>query len=136
MPTLRTLKLAVMAIAVFYASAITAGEYYRWMDEQGVTHYGSTPPQGVDAELVSTYDDAPTKEPKSSENDIQRQQQAMRNQREQECASEKSRLSTLKTSGTRIRMRQEDGSSRYLTADEIQKEIEQSEQFIKEACDN
>ena len=44
------------------------------------------------------------------------------------------RLETLETSGSRIRMSNPDGTSRYLSPDEITKEMEVSRNFLKDAC--
>ena len=101
---------ALLLITTLASSLIMAGEYYRWTGEDGVTHYGSTPPQGVKAELVSTYGDG-NKAPNSSaasdttsspvtDASIAKQQQELINTRKKECDDERKRLATLKSNGS------------------------------------
>ena len=134
----------VITVCLFLVSASAlAGSYYRWVDAEGITHYGETPPKGVDAVLVSTYGDTSSAPAQASSGPSEsnpapavdsEQQRKLQAQRQEECALERDRLNTLRTSGTRIRMAQPDGSSRYLTPEEIQSEIRQSEEFITQAC--
>ena len=135
-------------ISIIAALAISAHaeEVYRWVDETGVTHYGSTPPQGVSATRVKTSgatssaastesgpvaNEATTEQTSSN---VDSNVNALKKQREQQCADERKRLATLRSGGTRIRMNNPDGSSRYLTIEEIQQEIKLSEQFVNGAC--
>ncbi|WP_370977758.1 DUF4124 domain-containing protein [Agaribacterium sp. ZY112] len=136
----------IFLISALISSAVSAGEYWRWQDEQGVTHYGSTPPQGVAAEKVTTHGDtAPVNNqaaaststaPQAGSSDIDTQKKQLQEQRKEECEQEKQRLQTLKSSGSRIRMKSEDGTTRFLTPDEIAQEIQMSNSFLKDACSN
>ncbi|WP_096087336.1 DUF4124 domain-containing protein [Agaribacterium haliotis] len=141
-------KLAVSASLLITAASLSlpssAGEYWRWKGEDGVVHYGSTPPHGVEAERVTTRGDG-SKSPSASNNSsadeqtgndtkLAAQQQELKAQRQKECKAEQDRLSTLKSSGSRIRIQESDGSSRYLSPEEIAKEIDMSQQFLKDAC--
>ncbi|MFL0804619.1 MAG: DUF4124 domain-containing protein [Agarilytica sp.] len=120
-----------------------ADAYYRWTGDDGVIHYGSRPPEGVKAELVNTWGDSAgkntsggsTKNEKGTSTSLTEKQQAVVAERKQQCEEERTRLSALKSSGRRIRMEQEDGSSRYLTPEEVAEEISKSEDFVTQACD-
>ncbi len=142
----RLLTSLILVTALCGSTAVLAGEYYRWVDAEGVTHYGSTPPAGVQAEKVKTYGAGPsspstasTPSPAASAApanaaDIEAQQKQMAAQRNQECKAEQERVATLKRSRGRVRMQLEDGSSKYLSLDEIQQEIAQSEDFLRNVC--
>jgi hypothetical protein len=49
----RAHAIAVLAGLLIAASGLSAAEVFRWVGAQGVTHYGSTPPAGVKATLVT-----------------------------------------------------------------------------------
>ncbi|MFT7558435.1 MAG: acetate kinase [Flavobacteriales bacterium] len=130
---------SILCLASFSASA--KEEFYRWTDAEGVIHYGTVPPQGVDAVKITTYSTNPTEsntaesnQDKASTASSNEAQKKLREEREAECQAERRRLNTLKTNGARIRMQDEDGTSRYLSTDEVIQEIETSESFLKEAC--
>lgn len=131
---------AIALVLAFAANCTQAGEYYRWVGEDGITHYGALPPKGVEAELVSTYGDKnktgsqKTSEPAATKPETAQASAKAQVQRDKECAQERSRLTTLKNSGGRIRMAQPDGSSRYLTPEEVGQEIQSSELFLEKAC--
>ncbi len=120
-----------------------ADAYYRWTGDDGVIHYGSRPPEGVKAELVNTWGEAAgenkngasSKNGKASSKALTEKQQEVVAERKQQCEEERTRLSALKSSGRRIRMEQEDGSSRYLTPEEVAEEVSKSEDFVTQACD-
>ncbi len=137
----RTIKLfsAIVVTASFCAaSAVFAESYYRWKDETGQVHYGSRPPHGVEAVKIKAHGGGTSEveSDKASQKMTQEEKvdpQAIIAQRQKQCEEERNRLSTLKSSG-RIRMTQEDGSTRYLTAEEVAKEVKMSQEFLKEAC--
>ena len=47
-------SLAPLALSLVFSGNLSAAEsYHRWKDENGVTHYGSTPPTGVNSEKIN-----------------------------------------------------------------------------------
>lgn len=111
--------------------------YYRWVGDDGVVHYGSRPPVGVTAELVNTWGKSAggtTDSATTATKNLTTKQQKVVAARQQECDDEKARLTALQSTGRRISMQQEDGTTRYLNSDEILQEISTSEDFIKQAC--
>ncbi len=111
--------------------------YYRWVGSDGIVHYGSRPPVGVTAEQVNTWGESAgenTNSTTAATKNLTTKQQNVVAARQQECDDEKSRLTALQSTGRRISMQQEDGTTRYLTTDEILKEVSNSEEFIKQAC--
>lgn len=50
-----TIVLGLSTLMLALAPAVEAGKYYRWVDEEGVTHYTATPPpEGKESEEVRT----------------------------------------------------------------------------------
>lgn len=139
-----TIGCVIAACALSSASTVMAAEYWRWKGEDGVIHYGSTPPKGVEAEKVVTYggvsksantntnsqsngDTAEDTEPKV---ELTPEMQALKKER---CEEERKRLAVFEKPG-RIRMKQADGSTKYLSVEEIQKEIATTKQVIADTC--
>jgi len=134
--------LAVMIYASLLMSPAFGDEYYRWKID-GVVHYGSRPPQGVIAEKVTTWGKSAATSPTSESDNaddtnteaaVTEEQKQLLAKRAEDCKLEQERLDALRTSGQRVRMKQADGTTKYLTAEELAKEIAQSEDFISQAC--
>ncbi|MDF1780978.1 MAG: DUF4124 domain-containing protein [Alcanivoracaceae bacterium] len=100
-----------------------ASKYFKWVDENGVTHYTTTPPpEGKNSEEVRTYNSASKDQEKAKQNLEQRREndaaerartkselaekekeQAEPNAvREERCQKHRNNLNTLKT-GPRVR---------------------------------
>lgn len=124
----------VIAGASLVGAHAVAEDYYRWKGDDGVIHYGSLPPHGVEAVKVKTYSNPSAKAPDEQQSNGADKQQAAIEARKQQCLDEKARLDTLRSSGTRIRMTQPDGTTKYLTPEEVATEISSSEDFINQAC--
>lgn len=145
--TLQLIGALVVIPACLIASSGYADSYYRWKDENGQIHYGSRPPQGVEAVKIKTYgggtstesntpDQASNSGSDSADGDSGSQSETAQRisaERKQQCDNEKQRLSTLESSA-RIRMKNDDGSTKYLSPEEQAKEISTSKEFLKNAC--
>lgn len=118
-------------------------EYYRWTDEQGITHYDLTAPKNTYVEKIEihttkseTSKNSTEFKPDSPQKEVAEDPQLaeMKKQRKGQCEKERKRLARLETNG---RMRtQEDGYRRYLTRDEISERKEKVRKFIREACES
>lgn len=141
----RPLIAGLMGICLMSGSALAA-DYYRWVGEDGVTHYGSMPPIGVKAEkMKSSGGSGSSTQTQGSDNEkntavtsnpeisAERKQELLA-ERQAQCTQEKDRLKTLTAKGSKIRMQDEKGNARYLNAEELAKEVSMSEKFIREAC--
>lgn len=141
----------LLAGCLLTASAAAAEKVYKWVDEQGITHYSQTPPPGVAAEPVAVTaggggDDAaldryreiisPPKaeapDGKAKEGDIEPAQKA--EARARNCKLARERLAVL-TSRSRILVLQPDGTSVRLTEEERQAEIERMKTIIAANCE-
>ncbi len=133
--------LLVLAGTAFTNNAFS-DEYYRWKGNDGVIHYGARPPEGVEAELVDTWGkslgdgpaEATEKKTGVDQGSAKDKQKELAVERKQQCEDERARLKTLTKSGTKIRMKQDDGTTRFLSSDELSKEIDMSQKFINQAC--
>lgn len=134
-----------LAGALFLSSSIMpayAEGYYRWLGKDGVVHYGSRPPTGVNAELINTWGKSAGKstpfnaraQAKTTTSRMTAKEQKLRDERQQQCEDERGRLKALQSTGRRIIMQQEDGSSRHLTPEEVTAEIASSKEYVKKAC--
>lgn len=135
------LRATALIIGLSVAALSSADNYYRWVGTDGVVHYGSRPPEGVTAELISTYGksapsntDQVAEKKVVAENNYTEKQKEVLKARQAQCDQERQRLNSLKSSGSRIQMEQPDGTTRYLSADEVIKEIASSEKFVNQAC--
>lgn len=128
------------ALACSFSTISVAGEYYKWTDNKGMSHFSERPPQSAQAVKVTTYAKA------APRNDAHNNEQAMQAPAAQpnstlqnkqpdikRCKTESKRLKTL-GSGARIRMQDVNGGFYYLEQDQIQNEIKKSKLAIQESC--
>lgn len=130
-----------------------AAEIYKWMGEDGVTHYGQEPPPAVDATRVGV--DAPPDEELERERremeatgaeleaDREARQQAEqearaqagdREQREQRCADLRATLKKL-TENRRLLVPDGEGGVRRLPEEERQERVAERQRQIQEYCE-
>ncbi len=149
MRKMKSVGSSLVLLTCVIAASVQAAEYYKWIGEDGVIHYGATPPKGVEAELVKTYggvatsssqDAAPPAGATTTTNNstaspppakLTPEQVAAKNER---CAQERERLTALSKPG-RIRMTQADGSVKYLSEEEIAREVEVTKKVIADSCE-
>lgn len=144
---LKSMGGGMFLLACIFSAPVQAAEYYKWVGEDGVVHYGATPPKGVEAELVKTYGGvgvtsssqsqdatgpgAAGESTAGSEVQLTPEQIEAKNKR---CTEERERLTVLSKPG-RIRMSQADGSVTYLSEEDIAREIEITKKVIADSCD-
>lgn len=123
---------ALVALVLLQAAPSHAAELYRWTDAQGTVHYTDKPPRGVEAEKLNKGRtptlSAPTTTP--AEPAVVSEEQK---RREDRCRLERERLNTLLNS-REIRMKDQDGGLRVLSAEEVQHEIELSNSAVGRFC--
>lgn len=144
---MRSMILASSLLMVLAGNAL-GGQIYKWVDPQGVTHFGTQPPQGQSAETLSTATPPPkpskpapvaTTETsgESQQHEIDRQvkkQVATQNiERERYCTTLRTNLSQLQNN-PRVRI-EEKGEVRRLNEEERQTRIGETERKIAETCD-
>ncbi|AGI26042.1 hypothetical protein H681_20875 [Pseudomonas sp. ATCC 13867] len=133
------------------APTVMAAQVYKWVDAQGVTHFGAQPPEGTSAATVNTNTTQPKSNfppppppkpapPASGTDDKQKAlddkvRQEVANQdaaQAQRCSQARENLAQLKNN-PRVRV-QENGEYRRITEEERQQRISDSEKAIRESC--
>ncbi len=146
-PIKTTAIIALSVIASSLSLSVLAGEYYKWVDENGVSHFSERPPQTAEAASVQTIKiktqakEAPQED---SSNDTAPEQLSgplkvaadpnAKHLDPKRCSAERERLKTL-NSGSRIRMQDTQGGFYYLEKAQILNEIKSSQQAIRESCE-
>jgi hypothetical protein len=138
-----TIGLWLMAVTlVAPAQAQTqADKIYRWIDDEGVTHYTAHPPRGRNSTQIRsrTGHSEPVNYGTPGAGDqaagpTTPQVEAVESARDQErCAAARQNLETLQ-SMARIRVMGEDGEYRYLDDEERQQRALDSQRVVDETC--
>lgn len=141
------LTIAAGALALALNGSAMAAQIYKWVDAEGITHFGAQPPSGQVAEAVNTSSSAPRAPaaaalPTQPEADADEQaiidRQVKRQVAEQEaevrayCAQLRTSLAQL-NNNPRLRV-EEDGESRRLDENERQARIAETQKRIAEDC--
>lgn len=143
---------SALSIAAFVAAA-HAAQVYKWIDEEGITHYGEQAPADYEYELVTTSG-APPADAEKAKARLQKMRAAREEQKEktldyaaqqkqrdeeakirtENCDSAKSNLKTIEENA-RVRVLGEDGEFRYLSEEERQQQIDRAKEIISNNCD-
>lgn len=128
------------------SGSVMASQIYKWVDAQGVTHFGAQPPQGQAVEMLNTA--APPKqapavpaeaettgeaEQRDIERQVKKQVAEQEAQRQQYCTTLRTNLAQLQNN-PRVRV-EEEGEVRRLNEEERQARILEAKQKIAETCD-
>lgn len=142
------MRLTVLAsgLALALCGNAMAAQVYKWVDAQGVTHFGAQPPQGQQVETVNTVVapgksvTAPT--PASQEKSEPDQQSINRKVKQQVAEQEAERKRYCETMRTNLAQLQnnprvrveENGETRRITEEERQARITETRDKIAENC--
>ncbi|MCQ4255723.1 DUF4124 domain-containing protein [Stutzerimonas stutzeri] len=127
---------------------VMAAQVYKWVDAQGVTHFGAQPPQGQQVETVNTVT-APAKpaaKPDTSAPDetgseadqnsidrkVKQQVAAQEAERKRYCENMRTNLAQLQNN-PRVRV-EDNGETRRVTEEERQARIAETRDKIAEHC--
>ena len=120
-----------------------AGQIYKWVDAQGVTHFGAQPPQGQEATSVITPSVPAGKPPTPPRSDAIGDQQAIDKTVKQQVAEQQAQLKVFceqaRTNLAQLqnnpRIREEiDGEMRRLTDETRQERITEAQKQIEQNC--
>ena len=145
-------KHAFFIVATMLASSslintATAGNVYKWTDDNGTIHYGDKRPKDVQSKTlkVNSKSSAPqtpvqeqlkSLEEKESQESLAKSEKEkelqLKNNNEQRCDQAKSNLQTIENNA-RIRI-EENGELRYMTQEEITKKKDDMRKIVDEAC--
>lgn len=133
------------------AGPVVAAEVYRWVDDEGVTHYTSTPPPDRDADKVDASN-PPADDPETRRKEIEdlsesnkvhiykkRLEREAAERRENELAQRRAHCNRLRDqrqtllTSPQVREHGEDGP-RVLSQEERERKLEEIERRIEERC--
>jgi cell pole-organizing protein PopZ len=141
----RTLLLASLLLGC--ASAACAGQIYKWVDAQGITHFTAQPPQAGQAALVPPAKQPPSppavatpatqaqdSDPTQADIDarVRKEVAAKEKERADYCVNVRTTLAQLRNN-PRLRM-EVNGEMRRVSEDERQAKIAETEKAIGEHC--
>lgn len=149
------LVLLIVTFALSAADALAEDEIYRWVDENGVVHFGDRPPANAEADQVSIQtskisNDAPSTAqdpyaPSSSEPSVAQQLRDERAEKRAEaaekkkivaeaCAQRRTIVSQLEPS-TRVMVQMEDGTVARMDDDVRLETLNEAKAYISANCE-
>ncbi len=141
------MRYLICLIPVLLSASAMAGSIHKWVDEDGNVHYGDAPPVSAQTESVRVQS-APTNPGRSlprlsspgdtGENDAATAAAddaggVPKDQAQIACEQARQDLKVIKTS-SRIKLRSADGSTRYMTSEEIDQRRQQAEADVQQFC--
>ena len=125
---------------------VMAAQVYKWVDAQGVTHFGAQPPQGQQVESVNTVtapakpaatpapvaEDETEDDQQSIDRKVKRQVAEQEAERKRYCETMRTNLAQLQNN-PRVRV-EEKGETRRITEEERQAKIAETRSKIDENC--
>ncbi len=125
---------------------VMAAQVYKWVDAQGVTHFGAQPPQGQQVETVNTVtspaksttmpapvvEDETEVDQQSIDRKVKRQVAEQEAERKRYCETMRTNLAQLQNN-PRVRV-EEKGETRRITEEERQARIAETRDKIAENC--
>lgn len=143
---MRRMILTSSLLLALSASAM-ASQVYKWVDAQGVTHFGAQPPQGQQATTINTAVPQPkTTEPLATptfesiadpeqaaiDEKVKQEVATQEAERKQYCQAVRTNLAQLENN-PRVRV-EVDGEVRRLNEEERQQRIGEAKQAIAKNC--
>lgn len=146
----RTILLGSLMLAL--SAPAMAAQVYKWVDAQGVTHFGAQPPEGAKASSVNTSV-APPPSPsgfplppkpapaapaidekqKAADEKVKQQVAQQEAERMKYCDTLRTNLAQLKNN-PRVRIADDNGEIRRIPEEERQQRITQTEQDLQKNC--
>lgn len=140
----------ILACSVLLAlsTGATAGQIYKWVDDQGNVHFGSQPPEGQNSTQVNpnishpktpsapaptaVEEGAEDAEQKAIDEKVKKDVAKQEAERKKYCETVRNNLAQLKNN-PRV-LTEENGQTRRLTEEERQSRIAESEKAIETTC--
>ena len=145
------MKLSRFLLLLLFMTGSVSAAMYKWVDEEGNTHYTQSPPPGdIQGETIAPPPDVDTKQAiqnlkeqqQQSDDYLKQQQDAADVQKKKDedaarkqanCEMAKKRLASY--TEPRVKFVQPDGTRVRATEEERQAEIKKSQDMIDEFCD-
>ena len=135
---LKMLASSLVGGVALLAGVCQAGQYYKWVDDKGVTHFSEKPVLGSDAKKMGTASktaETPEPETPAPTEGAAPPAQAAANQtgNDENCKIAQDRLKALQ-SGQRIRLVGPDGKFAYLDQNQIKEEVQKTQEVLNSSC--
>lgn len=154
--------ITIVLLATFSLSTHAKENFYKWVDDRGVTHYSQSPPEDnvktkTKAETVTVSTHQPVGSDAAISNLQQNRTEAVKelgkegvkktgakaapdvskapNQYKEECARLKQEVQDLTEKGNRISVKDDKGEVRKLTEEEVTKRLDKTQRSIKALCE-
>lgn len=135
---------AILAAGLISVAAVAAEDYYKWTDDEGVTHYSARKPHNREAEAISirtgerstvptgssSGEKQPSQRPAATENTETDNTKLVDPER---CKVARSNLDVLRNNA-KVRMKDENGEIHYLNEEEKAEKAREFQQAIDESC--
>lgn len=134
----------LIILATLVSCSLNAGQIHKWIDEDGNVHYGDAPPYTVTTEPVRVIG-APSdpgkplprlstgESPTNTSSNNRSGEEVPADQAKLACDQAKGDLEIINNSA-RIRLKNADGTSRYMTTEEIEVRRENAEKDVTRFC--
>ncbi len=149
MLTMKNWLMPLILLIIFISEPTFAAKYYKWVDQEGVTHYGENPPDTATAKVINVSSGTPSdqqqavesleqsrkdKRDKAASEDPNAKINAQNKEiMERNCKLQNQNLAQMKAN-SRIKETSESGVTRYLNEEEIAARRAEIENYIKENC--
>jgi hypothetical protein len=135
----------VALAAMAFSSGGQAAQVYKWVDDQGVTHFDAQPPAGRQTQQIDLQKapPAPARENSRSASDAQAEQRSVDTEVKKKVAQDQSRLAesckTLRTNLAQLqnnpRVREQvEGGLKRLSEEERKDRVAETQKAIEEYC--
>jgi len=127
-------------LVLVVSTSLNAGAIHKWVDENGSVHYGDAPPVKTKSESVHVLS-APSNPGKAlprltapdGTQQAAGQPEVSKEQASEICEAARNDLNVIKSS-SRVRIKQADGTYRYLSEEEIASRKSDSEAEVARYC--
>lgn len=145
-------KLLLLTSLLLISTILSAGKFYKWVDENGVTHYTAEPPKKGEGKVVNTGaqkssskaagekklkdlkdSEAANKQKQEEKEQFEKELATAKKEKEDNCKQAKQNKIQL-TIKNRVRMTMEDGSVKILSQEEKQAQLKKADEAIDEWC--
>lgn len=141
---MRYTKYPILGLILIFSSSLYAGTIHKWVDENGSVHYSDSPPAKTKSESIRVQS-APSNPgkalPRLTSPDVANQAAGEASNQQKLPAEQASEICNLArqdleviSKSTRIKLKQADGSARYLSKEEIEKRRADSQAEVDQFC--
>jgi len=138
----------LVCLFMLISSSAYAGAIHKWVDEDGNTHYGDAPPASATTKELRVdvapsdpgkalprlgTSDAASESGNTATGSGKSDSKVPEDQAKAACEQAQGDLKIIQSS-PRIRLKNADGTSRYMTTEEIKARRENAEKDVKEFC--